>query len=155
MRSAACREAAHRAPHRSSRPRGASACRQDTRVEAARQSARASSPRPDVFGRTVTARNPGVCAIAAADGLGWLPAIERCRHDRDGPASCYARIRGTGCWALGPRPARVATRLGSGPDSSFHGLQHSSVCSIVLSWQHPSPSGPLVVYLELELKQGF
>ena len=84
-------------------------------------------------GHTATARDPGVCAAAVADGLGRLPAIERCWHDRDGPASC----------------------CGPAPDSRFHGLQHSSVCSIFLSWQHRSPSEREVLHLELELRLGF
>ena len=74
-----------------------------------------------------------MCAAAVADGLGRLPAIERCWHDRDGPASC----------------------CGPAPDSRFHGLQHSSVCSIFLSWQHRSPSEREVLHLELELRLGF
>ena len=142
------------APHRWSRPRDVVPCRQDTRVEDVRQSARASSPRPAASARTATTRDPGVCGVAVADGLGRLPAIERCSHARDGPASCYGRIRGTGCWALGPRlaPARVATRLGPDPDSRSHGLPHSSVCNISFAWEHRSPSGPVVLHLELEFK---
>jgi hypothetical protein len=33
--------------------------------------------------------------------------------------------------------------LESGPGSRSHGLQRSSVCSIVSTWQHLSPSGPV------------
>ena len=152
--SAACRGAAHRAPHRSSQPRGVCASSQDTRVEAVRQSARASSLVPDVSGHTATAKGPRVCATAAADGLGWPPGFERCRHDRDGPASSCGRIRGSGCWAPGPRPApaRAAMLTGSDPDSRSHGLPHSSVCSLCLLWQHRSPSGPVVLHLDLELQ---
>ena len=69
--SVACRGAEHRAPHRSSQPRGVCASSQDTRVEAVRQSARASSLVPDVSGHTATAKGPRGCATAAADGLGW------------------------------------------------------------------------------------
>jgi hypothetical protein len=54
-RSAGLRGAAHRAPHRSSRPRDVYSCRQDTRVGDVRQSVQASSPESAVSGHTATA----------------------------------------------------------------------------------------------------
>ena len=62
-------------PHRWSRSRAVFPCRQDTRVGGVRQSVRASSPQPAVSAHTATARGPGVCAVAVADGLGRPPDV--------------------------------------------------------------------------------
>jgi hypothetical protein len=93
-RCAGLRVATHRAPHRSSRPRAVSPCRQDTRVGVARQSAQASSPASAVFGHTATARDPRVCAIAAADRPELPPVSAPCRPDRVGLAWSCAPTRG-------------------------------------------------------------
>ena len=65
VRSATCRVAAHTGPHRWSRPRAVSACRQDTRVGATREIVGASSPEPNGSSHTATARGPRVCVAAA------------------------------------------------------------------------------------------
>ena len=74
---------------------------------------------------------------------------------RDGPEPTPGCTRGSRCWEHAPisTPSSAANGRGPGPDSRSHGLQHSSVCSIVLPWQHPSPSGPVVLHLGLELKK--
>ena len=114
---------------------------------------RAGEPPGHLFGRAPLGqmrphrrpqpRDPRVCAIAAADRL-----------DRGGPAWCGGPTRGSGCWGpvSTPSPSSGANDRGSGPDSRSHGLPHSSVGSSSLAWQHRSPSGPVVLYLELELK---
>ena len=80
--------------HRWSRPRGVSACPQDTRDGGGRQSVRASIRGSDVSGHTVTARDPGVCAAAEAVTPELPPACERCRPDRGGPSPHDAQTRG-------------------------------------------------------------
>ena len=154
MRSAACHAATHRAPRRASRSRAVCACHQDTRVGGVRPSAQASSPESAVSGHTATARDPGVCATAVADRPGLPPVSAPCRPDRVGPASWCGHIHGSGCGGLGPRSALacVVTGPGRGPDSWLHVRQHSSVSSCLFAWQHLSPSGPVVLHLELELK---
>ena len=149
-RSSGRRVAAHTGPHRWSRPRGASACRQDTRVGAARQSARASSPRPDASARTATATGRGVYAAAVADGPEPTPGCAPYRPDRGGPAQRCGPPRGSRCWGLAPTPAPLSVTTGRepGPSSGSHGLCHSSACNIVLTWQHRSPSGLAVLHLE-------
>ena len=42
---------------------------------------------------------------------------------------------------------------GPAPGLRFHVLRHSCVDRISLAWQHRSPSGPVVLHLELELKE--
>ena len=104
--------------------------------------------------RTATARGPGVCAAAAADGPERPPASVPCRHDRVGPSSRCGPTRGSGCWALAstPSPSSATNGRGPGPGSRFHVLRHSGVCRISFAWQHRSPSGLEVLHLELELK---
>ena len=70
------------------------------------------------------------------------------------PAWCCVPTRDSRCWEPAPTLTPVSSTNGRRPGSGSrsHGLLHSSVCSIVLTWQHLSPSGPLVLHLELELK---
>mgnify|MGYP001574683892 CR=1 FL=1 len=70
VRSAGFHGVAHTGPHRWSRSRAVSACRQDTRVGDVRQSVQASRPQPDASSHIATARGRGVYAVAVADGLG-------------------------------------------------------------------------------------
>ena len=137
-----------------SRPRVVSPCRQDTRVEAVRQSTRASSPRPAASARTATARDPGVCAAAAADGLGLPPGPAPYRRDRGGLACGCEPTRGSRCWGRVPTPSPSSDASGRrpGPDSRSHALPYSSACNISFAWQHRNPSGPVVLHLELEIK---
>ena len=155
IRFAGCRGAAPTGPHRWSRSTAVCSYRQDTRGGAVRQSARASSLRPDASGRTATARGPGVCALAAADGLEPTPGRAPCRLDTDLAPRC-GPTHGSRCWALAstPSPSSATTGRGPGPDSRFHVLRHSCVDRISYTWQHRSPSGPVVLHLELELKPG-
>ena len=110
VRCSGCRRAAHTSPHRWSRPRGVSPCRQDTRVEGARQSALANSRRPDALSPTATARVPGVCGVAVAAGPGRSPTCVPYRHDRGGPAWCCGPAHGAGGASQhsGHRPERMA-----------------------------------------------
>ena len=135
VRSAGLRVAAHTCPHRWSRPKAVSGCRQDTRVGAVRQSVRASSPRPDVSGHTATARDPGVCAIAAADEPEPMPGCAPYRPDK-GRASRCGRARGSRCWAFGPAllPSLAANGPGAGPSSPSHALRHSGVYRVSFAW---------------------
>ena len=112
---------------------------------------------PAVSGHTATARDPGVCAVAVADGLGRSPGCVPCRPDRVGPASCCGPTRGSRCWGLAPTPwpSSAANGRGPGPGSRSHVLRHSCVYRISLAWQHRSPSGLAVLHLELELKLCF
>ena len=153
VRSAGCRGAAHTAPHRWSRPTAVCPCRQDTRVAAVRQSARASSPRLDVSGHTATAMDRRVCAGAVADELEPMPGSAPCRVDR-GRASRYGRARGSRCWAPAstPSPSSATNGRRPAPDSRFHVLRHACVDKILFAWQHRSLSGSEVLHLELELK---
>jgi hypothetical protein len=148
------RGAAYTSPHRWSRPRGVVPCRQDPRVGGVQQSVRASSPQPAMSVHTARARGPRACAVAVADGLGRSPTCAPCRHDRGGPAWCYEPPRGSWCWGLAPTlwPSSAANGHGPGPNSMSHGLPHSCVDRLSLTWQHRSPSGPVVLHLELELK---
>ncbi len=153
-RSAGCRGAAHTGPHRWSRPRAVSACRQDTRVGGVRQSARASTLRPAASARTATARDPGACAGDAVDGPAPMPRCAPCKPDTDLAPRC-GPTRGSRCRGPAPipTPSSVANGHGPAPGLRFHVLRHSCVDRISVAWQHRSPSGPEVLHLELELKQ--
>ena len=99
---------------------------------------------------------PGIQEFAGAP---WLTGSGR-RLDlrRAGtigrPTDCGS-ARGSRCWgpAPTPSPSSAANGRGPGPGSRSHGLQHSCVDRISLTWQHLSPSGPVVLHLELELKE--
>jgi hypothetical protein len=69
-------------------------------------------------GYTATARDPGVSAVVAAEGLGWPPGCDRCRPDRDGPAWRCAPTRGSRCWGLAPTPWPSFAANGRGPISN-------------------------------------
>jgi hypothetical protein len=142
--------------HRSSLPRGASACRQDTRAGGVRPSARANTPGPGGCGHTATAKGPAVYARGGVDGPERPPDAAPCRPDRGGPAR-GARCRGSRGWVRGPIPSPSSAMTGPGPvpDSGSHVLQCSGVYSRSFAWQHHSPSGPAVSHLELELKGPF
>ena len=153
--SAGRRVATHTGRHKSSLPRSASPCRQDTRVGGVRQSARASSSEAAVSEHSAIVRDPRACAVAEADQSWRSPGCAPCRPDRVDLACGCGPTRGSRCWGLVliPPPSSATIGRGSAPDSRSHGLCHSSVCSIVLTWQHLSPSGLTVLHLELGLKQ--
>ena len=146
------RGATHTGLCRGSRSRAVSACRQDTRGEGVRQSVRASRSRPDASAHTARARDPGVYVV---DVRGRRPASVPCRCDRGALAWCCGSTRGSRCWGLVliPSPSSATIGPGSGPDSESHGLRHSCVDRVSLTWQHLSPSGLVVLHLELELKR--
>ena len=56
---------------------------------------------------------------------------------------------------LGHVPTSAPSFGANGPGSRSHGLRHSGVCTILFAWQHQSPSGLVVLHLELELKPGY
>ena len=116
-------------------------------------SAQANTPGPGGSGHTATATGPAVYGSAEVAGPASPPGAAPCRPGRGGPARC-ARIRGSRCWARVPTPAPsfVTTGLGPAQDSGSHVPRYSCAHSIVLAWQHRSPSGPAVLHLELELK---
>jgi hypothetical protein len=153
-RCAGLHAAAHTRRHRWSLSRVASACRQDTRVGDARQSVRANTPGPGGFGHTTRATGPGVCGVAVADAPGPPLRAAPCRLDTESRVRC-ACIRGSRCWGRAPTPSPsfAANSLGPVPGSALHVPRYSGACSIVLAWQHLSPSGPTALHLELELKQ--
>ena len=93
--------------------------------------------------------------LPCADGLGRRPVSAPYRRDTVGLSPCCGPTRGSRYWERVPTrsPSPGVNGRGSGPGSRSHGLQHSSVCNILLSWQHLSPSGLAVLHLELELKQ--
>ena len=101
----------------------------------------------------------GACTAPANRLVEQLAKIDPqpCRPDTGGPSSCCAPTRGSRCWARVPRPwpSLVANGLGRARGSGFHVLCHSCVGRILFAWQHRSPSGLVVLHLELELKRPF
>lgn len=141
--------------HRWSRSTAAFPYRQDTRVGASRQSAPTNTPQPDASAHTATARDPGVSAGVEDAGI-WHPLrFAPCSPDTVDRRSCCGHIPGPGCWVRGPTfgPSSAANGPRPIPGSRSHVRQHSGVGSIVLSWQHHSPSRLAVLHLELALKE--
>ena len=91
-----------------------------------------------------------------ADVLESPLASVPCRHHRDGHEACYGHIRGSAYLANAPSGVRAGatTALGPSHDSEFHVRRHSSVYTVLFGWQHLSPTGRVVLHLELELKGG-
>ena len=157
VRAAGHRAATHAAPHRSFLSRAVSPCRQDTHVGDVPQSARASSLGPGRSGHTVSATGPRVCGAVWADAPGPPPDTVPCRPDTAESRVCCAYVLGSRCWARSPTlwPSLATKSLEPGPRSGFHVLRHSYAYSHVWTWQHRSPTGCVVLHLELELKPLF
>jgi hypothetical protein len=137
------------------RPRAVSPWRQDTRVGADRQSARASSPESDGFGHTATAGDPGVCGSALAEGLAPPPRCVPCRRERERPPvvlRAYSRLTVLG-GVPRPRPSFGANGPVQARGSGFHVLRQSSAYRMALAWQHRRPSGLAMLHVELALKR--
>jgi hypothetical protein len=110
-------------------------------------------PSPDVSGHTATFMDPGMCAVAVADGPEPTPGCAPCKPDRVPPSRC-GPAHGSRCWALASTPSPSSVENGRGPATGlrFHVLRHSCVDRISFAWQHRSPSGREVLHLDLELK---
>ena len=87
---------------------------------------------------TCVGDGPRLCRAGGLGSLAW----------------CCGSTRGSRCWGLVliPSPSSATIGPGSGPDSESHGLRHSCVDRVSLTRQHLSPSGLVVLHLELELK---
>jgi hypothetical protein len=129
-----------RGPYRWSRPRAVSAGRQDTRVGGTPQSVRASRRQLGLH----LAPQPGIQECAGSPGLTGSGG----RLDLRRTGAIGVALRRVAAQYPRHRSERMAVR-----QAQNHGLQHSSARSIVLAWQHRSPSGPVVLHLELELKE--
>ena len=100
---------------------------------------------------------PGIREFARSSRLTG-PSSRQCRR-RAGPIGSASRgvasrLAADGAGGIAPTrwPSSAANGRVPGPGSRSHGLPHSSVCNMSLAWQHFSPSGPVVLHLELELK---
>ena len=83
-----------------------------------------------------------------------LPFTARVQRGPSQATRC-ARVRDSRCWARVPTPwpSPASKSLGTGPSSGSHVLRHSCAYRISFAWQHRSPTGRVVLHLELELKE--